>query len=376
MAVLLYITLVFGYIYEDSDSLLIENDTLTMCGVHQYTLKVHLTDSARLFVRSASGSTDSTGWLILNAPLIVIRDSSSIIGSARGYKGGYTNSHPWGYGPGGGSAGGVSGGGGGGGAYGGNGGVGGDIYGGSGGIAYGDSADTLIEMGSGGGAGRLTVVISNGGSGGASISLQGECVMLDSSTIETNGQNGETGLAGLEGSGAGAGGGVRIWTDTVAMHHVTIDVRGGAGGDAAYGGGGGGSGGRIKIFYTTEIDTSGVAYFVAGGNGGQGNPQFPASSAGDSGSLYIGVFTGINELITQNLPALSIRPNPVRNMVNITIEKFPTTARLYDVSGRLIMKLELLQERERVDLSALRCGIYFMVIENHPSQPGKIVVID
>jgi hypothetical protein len=225
MFVFLCIALLFGYIYEDSDSLLIENDTLTKCGLHQYALKVHLKDNAILFVRIASGAQDTTGWLTLQAPLIVIHDSSSIIGSERGYKGGYLNSHPWGYGPGGGSAGGVSGGAGGGGAYGGNGGIGGDYYGGSGGSAYGTASDTVIEMGSGGGAGRLSVVISSGGSGGASISMHGECIMVDSSSIETNGQNGETGLAGLEGSGGGAAGGVRLWADTVSMHDVSISVR-------------------------------------------------------------------------------------------------------------------------------------------------------
>jgi len=216
MTLFLFITLFFGYIYEDTDSLLVDNDTLTICGNHQYLHKVHLKNHGELSVRAATGAPDSTGWLALDAPLIVIVDSSSINGSERGYRGAYLNSHPWGYGPGGGNAGGVSGGGGGGGAYGGDGGVGGDLYGGTGGTAYGDSADTLIEMGSGGGAGRLSVVDGTGGSGGAAISLRGNIIEMDSSSIIADGQSGSNGS--VEAGGGGAGGGVMIWADTVSIH--------------------------------------------------------------------------------------------------------------------------------------------------------------
>jgi hypothetical protein len=102
----------------------------------------------------------------------------------------------------------------------------------------------------------------------------------------------------------------------------------------------------------------------------------PASSAGDSGSVYIGVFTGIEELLTQNLRPLSIQPNPVRNTANITIERFPAKAGIYDVSGRLMMTIVLRQGRESIDLSELRRGVYFIVLQDHPSPPYKIVVID
>ncbi|UCF71336.1 MAG: T9SS type A sorting domain-containing protein [candidate division WOR-3 bacterium] len=375
MVVLLCITLIFGYIYEDNDSLLIINDTLTRCGIHQYALKLHLTDNARLFVRSASGAPDTTGWLSLQAPLIVIRDSSSIIGSERGHEGGYLNSHPWGYGPGGGSAGGVSGGGGGGGAYGGNGGTGGDYSGGSGGIEYGTASDTTIEMGSGGGAGRLSVVISNGGSGGASISMAGTCIRIESSSIESNGQSGETGLAGLEASGGGAGGGVRILADTVSIHDASISAYGGTGGDASFGGGGGGSGGRVKIFYAIAIDTTGIALYVTGGNGGQGDPQLPASSSGDSGSVHIGVYTGVDELHARSLSTISIQPNPATNFAEIITERFPARGAIYDVSGRLSMKVTLHKEHAEVDLRTLERGVYFLILENHSCRPYKFVVV-
>ncbi len=375
MTILLYMFLILGYIYEDSDSLLVDNDSLTICGNHVYALKINIRNNSQLFVRNATGAPDSTGWLSLHAPLIVIGDSSIIDGSEKGYKGGYLNSHPWGYGPGGGNAGGVSGGAGGGGAYGGNGGSGGDLYGGAGGAAYGDPADTSIQMGSGGGAGRLSVVISSGGSGGASLLLHGNLADINSSSIQSNGQNGETG-AGLEASGGGAGGGIMIWADTVLMSDVTIEAVGGNGGDAAFGGGGGGSGGRIKILFSSQLDTSAVTYTAEGGPGGIGDPGLPSSSAGDIGTIHIGIFTGITDLTNEMLNVIRVQPNPARCMVNITTEIIPVQIRMYDIAGRLIKSFRLLNHRETADLRGLERGVYFMIAENHELKPCKIVLIN
>ena len=374
MELILYISLLVGYIYEDGDSLIVYNDTLNICGNHVYAIKVHVSDNAQLVIREATGAPDSTGWLSLFAPLITIDDSSSIEGSGKGYNGGYLNSHPWGYGPGGGSPGGVSGGAGGGGAYGGNGGAGGDYYGGTGGTPYGDPADTVIQMGSGGGAGRLSVVISNGGSGGASLSLRGGLVDLNSSSIKTNGQNGETG-AGLEASGGGAGGGVIVWADTAMMNASLIEAAGGNGGDAAFGGGGGGSGGRVKVLFSSSLDTSGVTYGVQGGTGGIGDPGLPGSTDGDTGTIHIDVFTGINEMVNVWGLIFHVQPNPTRGIVNITTKAAPLTVKIYDIAGRLAMSLYLTDERETVDLSNLQRGVYFMNVGDSLTRPCKIVLL-
>lgn len=372
---LLYMLLILGYVYEDSDSLIVYDDTLTICGNHNYAIKIDIGDNSELFIREASGAPDSTGWLALTAPTITIDDLSSIEGSEKGYKGGYLNSHPWGYGPGGGSAGGVSGGAGGGGGYGGNGGAGGDYYGGAGGNSYGDPADTIIQMGSGGGAGRLSVVISTGGNGGAALSLRGSFVEITSSSITNNGQNGETG-AGLEASGGGAGGGIIVWADTVLMHNLTIEATGGNGGDAAFGGGGGGSGGRIKVLFSSYIDTSGVMYRVQGGIAGTGDPGLPGSTPGDSGTVRITVFTGITEARGVSGQVLCVHPNPTHGILSIKAKVAPANVKLYDISGRLAMSLNLRSQSEMVDLSMLQPGVYFIVADNQDRRPYKIILID
>lgn len=375
MVVLLYIALMFGYIYEDSDSLLVENDTITMCGAHQYALKVHIRDTAQVFVRGSSGLADSTGWLKFEAPLIILCDSSVIDGAGKGFRGGYLNSHPAGYGPGGGGAGGLSGGGGGGGAYGGDGGSGGDFYGGPGGTAYGTVEDTAIAMGSGGGAGRLTAVISNGGSGGASITLRAARLEIDSAQVEVSGQDGETG-SGLEGSGAGAGGGIRIWADTVHVHQAMLRAQGSRGGDAAFGGGGGGAGGRVKIFYVSTLDTSGVECQVAGGAPGIGDPQYPPSTAGNDGSCHVGTWTGIAEVVAGYCAGFSIQPNPARGRACITTRIVPSRIVIFDAAGRRVMELHLRQQRQIVDLSRLAPGIYFLADGQGTPLRRKIIAVE
>jgi len=370
MTVFLFTALFFGYIYEDIDSLLVANDTLTMCGNHQYLCKVHLKNYGELFVRAATGAVDSTGWLVLNAPLIVITGSSSINGSERGCKGAYLNSHPWGYGPGGGNAGGVSGGGGGGGAYGGDGGIGGDNYGGAGGTAYGDSADTLVEMGSGGGAGRLSVVDGTGGSGGGSVSLRGTVIGIDSSDILVRGQRGYDGS--VEAGGGGAGGGLLIWADTVLLHHVTINATGGNGGDAPYGGGGGAGGGRIKILYVSVMDSLNTTFLAQGGNAGTGaygNPQ-----PGMPGSIYIGMHTSIHEIASVPRQTLVIQPNPSKGVIQLQTTCLPTDIHVYDCTGRNVRTIYLAIRNELIDLRDLPPGVYFLNAPNAGRLLGKLII--
>jgi hypothetical protein len=360
-----------GYVYEDSDSLLVDNDTLTICGNHQYALKVHIKNHAQLFVRSATGAPDSTGWLKLDAPLIIITGQSIMDGSERGHSGAYMNNHPWGYGPGGGGAGGVSGGAGGGGGYGGAGGVGGDNYGGTGGIAYGDSVDTLIHMGSGGGAGRLSVVDGAGGAGGAELCLRGTAIEIDSSEMRLSGQRGNDGS--VEAGGGGAGGGFMVISDTVRLHSIMINASGGAGGDAPFGGGGGAGGGRIKIFYSQYLDTSVVTAYVNGGSaggGGYGNPQ-----PGSSGSVYFGVPTGIHEIVSALGTPLQISPNPTSGIVRYHAQRTPQVVTVYGCDGRIVMIKRLSDEAGIINLDNAPPGIYFLKSDVPGSKAKKLILI-
>ncbi len=364
-------SLFFGYIYEDNDSLIVQNDSLVICGNHQYNIKVHISNSGKLKVRPWNAGLDSLGRLSINAPLITIEDSSSIVGSEFGYYGAYMNSHSWGYGPGGGGAGGVSGGAGGGGAYGGDGGAGGDTYPGAGGSAYGDAQDTLIDIGSGGGAGRLSVVDGAGGDGGAQISLKAQYLFVDSSYILTNGQRGYDGS--VEAGGGGAGGGVMLWADSMVIHHAEITADGGNGGDGSYGGGGGAGGGRIKIFYTNYLDTTYIATSAQGGvagTGAYGNPE-----PGSPGTIHVAQIIGIKEIASELDPKFSLQSHIVRYQAIVHVTEPPVILHLYDATGCLVKSFRLEKTTEYLRFGDLVQGVYFLKTGLKNNRVEKIVLL-
>ena len=372
MPALLYIAFMLGYIYEDSDSLIVYNDTLTICGMHTYDQKVHLADTAKLRVRPWTGS-DSTGWLVLNAPDIRLEGSSAIRANAAGFWGG-TNTHPDGYGPGGGAAGNPGGGAGGGAGYGGPGGDGGGSPG-SAGIAYGSLSDTVIQMGSGGGAGRLGAVEGFGGNAGGSICLKAGTLVIDSSSLTANGETGDT--AAMVAGGGGSGGGIMVWADTVTIRTAAIEADGGPGGpvDPEYGyGGGGAAGGRIKIFYASFVDSTDLTLSVQGGTagiGGWGNGQ-----PGSPGTIFVDQVVGLLEIATGVRSGLRVTPNPARDIVAINVAAGPVWCAVFDATGRQMMALAVTHTSARVDLGALPRGVYFLTVGHGDRGPHKLVLIE
>ncbi len=365
MVVFLCVALLFGYIYEDADSLLILNDSLVMCGYHQYNLKVHLNNNAKLKVRLWNG-IDSTGKIILQAPLIHIHGSSIVQGTGFGYSGG-TNTHPDGYGPGYGHAG-VSGGGGGAG-YGGAGGQGGDVNPGAGGVSYGNMSDTTIDRGSGGGAGRLGLVDGFGGNGGALVYLRGHKILIDTASVLSNGMRGNDGS--YEAGGGGAGGGIKICADTVLLRNAILSAKGGAGGDAAGGGGGGAGGGRIKIF-NTFIDTVSLSVSVSGGNGGTGG--YGNGQSGSNGTLYFGPLVSLEEVSQDSGQMFFVQPHITTGGINVYCVKSKSVIAVYNISGRCVKRLSVTRILSHIDLSDMSEGVYF-IREQHSRVVEKIVLV-
>lgn len=368
MITLCMLTLLFGYVYEDSDSLIVIDDSLIICGSHHYTTKIDISKST-LTVRQWV-ATDSTGWLFLDAPYIYLHDSSTINGSHAGYRGG-TIPHPDGYGPGYGEGGGGNGGGGGGAGYGGHGGQGGDNYPGSGGTAYGSDSDTIIHMGSGGGAGRLSAVDGHGGNGGAQVCLRGQKIVIDSSYIYAHGEAGMDGS--LEAGGGGSGGSIMVRGDSVLMHTAGLHANGGSGGDASYGGGGGAGGGRIKIFYSLYLDTSEMNLSVAEGAAGSGSYGEP--KPGTPGSTYTGLIVGITEVAERIDCGAKINANPVRDGFTITLEEVPAFLKVYDIAGRAVKALWIKNHTEYIRLDNMKQGVYFLRLDKGSKQIGKVILL-
>jgi hypothetical protein len=363
----------FTFIYEDSDSLIVYNDSLTMAGHHAYNHKVHLSNAA-ITISPWSGVADTTGWLILDAPEITCDCNSSFLGSGQGYWGG-SSGHGDGYGPGAGGEGGISGGGGGGAGYGGAGGDGGDYYPGSGGSTYGVQGDTVIEMGSGGGAGQYISTIDGfGGNGGAMVRLQGGLVILDSTDCLVAGDQGASGYIGFEGGGGGSGGGILILAYGIYIHHTNLLAHGGDGAGSEWGGGGGGGGGRIKIFYFDTLDTTGLACAATGGDGGTGY-QGSDGEPGDDGTIHIEHLVGIR-VQKKTLPSLTLlKTNPVGHSVILEYPDHPAMLKVHDINGRLLCTHTLVRRISTIPLNELPTGVYFLSIENRPVGVIKIIVV-
>lgn len=362
-----------NFIYEDSDSLIVYEDTLTMAGDHSYNIKIAFRN-AHITITQWSGASDSTGWLMLAAPRITCQLQTIIQGSGSGYWGGLSG-HGDGYGPGAGEVGGISGGGGGGAGYGGAGGNGGDYYPGSGGGAYGDPSDTLIEIGSGGGAGQYVSAIDGyGGSGGALIKIRGQNIAIDSTDIISNGFDGSSGYIGFEGGGGGSGGGILILSDTTYLRYSSFTARGGDGAGSEYGGGGGAGGGRIKVLYTTLMDTLEFLATVTGGTGGTGY-QGTNGAPGENGSIHIAPLVGIQENAAP-IPALAvINGNIVAHALTVYCKETPATLSIYDATGRLMLVSALTTSITMIPMHGLHNGIYFLSLNDHPARCIKIVVI-
>lgn len=178
--------------------------------------------------------------------------------------------------------------------------------GGSAGSTYGDSTTDAIGtvyMGSGGGGGgggsECCHTASNvygtqggtGGSGGGALRIYAPYGYIEiHGDILADGGNGGNGGNGAEygcsggasggGGGSGASGGqVVLKAVTLNLSSSSIDASAGSGGGAGSGAkdspagatGNAGGGGRIKLFYNTTVDTSGMSYDVTGANAGSYN---------------------------------------------------------------------------------------------------------
>ncbi|MDT8400715.1 MAG: gliding motility-associated C-terminal domain-containing protein [Bacteroidales bacterium] len=153
-----------------------------------------------------------------------------------------------------------------------------------------DAADfsTRVLMGSGGGGSGFSGsgTGSGGAAGGGIVLILTDSLLANGHTIRANGDSVTVVASGDGGAGGGGGGGsVVVSARTYAASELTIEARGGAGGNSseAFGTGGGGGGGLIWLSgdgTQTELSVN-----VAGGSAGiinypAGAPQGSAGGAG------------------------------------------------------------------------------------------------
>lgn len=169
--------------------------------------------------------------------------------------------------------------GGGGGSNAGAGGQGGNSWnsnlavGGRGGASFAVAPSRLI-LGGGGGAGsrnNSSGTASHGGAGGGIVLIRAG-MASGTGTITANGLTGNT-PENDGGGGGGAGGSVMVFVQTGGLAGLTVQARGGAGGNAdvggvAHGPGGGGGGGYVALSAAATVSVAGgtQGYTVSPGN--------------------------------------------------------------------------------------------------------------
>lgn len=134
----------------------------------------------------------------------------------------------------------------------------------AGGLSYPDPLDPLLA-GSAGGAARPTGagIPSRGGHGGGLVILEAAEIRIDGQVLARGGD----GISVLDlGSGGGAGGSIRIIAHALSGAGV-ISARGGHGGTGAVYNGGGGGGG-VVLFRTGDGTNGGLPVEVGGGQSG------------------------------------------------------------------------------------------------------------
>ncbi len=172
----------------------------------------------------------------------------------------------------------------------------------------------------------------------------------------------------------GSGGGIMIWADSAIIHNSVMNANGGNGANSELGGGGGAGGGRIKIFYTTSLDTSDIVLLVQGGTGGIGFQGIDGDS-GMPGSIHIEPIVGITEIANTVTKNFYIHSNPVKDIAKITCANTPLKLHLYDVSGRLVKTIWLKNNTEFVHLNDLEQGVYFLKSNKENKPAHKIILL-
>jgi hypothetical protein len=78
--------------------------------------------------------------------------------------------------------------------------------------------------------------------------------------------------------------------------------------------------------------------------------------------LYFDLQTSVTENTPPNECKLTVFPNPVENAISIqNIPEGTTSVFIYRVDGKLLLKTQISSEKETIDVSNLKCGLYMIV---------------
>ena len=68
-------------------------------------------------------------------------------------------------------------------------------------------------------------------------------------------------------------------------------------------------------------------------------------------------------------------PNPANNYITVRTEEIGSTLRIIDISGRLMHTGQVWNSSQRVDLSGVNAGVYFISIESERKRITKKLIV-
>lgn len=211
-------------------------------------------------------------------------------------------------------------------------------------------ADRIIVAGGGGGGNGYSTYTGNGGNAGGVTGSSGGSSRAASYT----GGGGSQTAGGTSATGGIASysmqGGLGIGGD----YKSNATLGGTAGGGGYYGGGsghwGGASGGGSSYIGTGIVGGTTIGFGQAG--------FVPNPDVTGNGSVTITTTLSSSEVDIKN--ELSIYPNPATDFLNITKASEKATYKIFNVSGVLVLKGAI--TNEKIDVSSLSKGVYVISI--------------
>ena len=81
--------------------------------------------------------------------------------------------------------------------------------------------------------------------------------------------------------------------------------------------------------------------------------------------MYEPSFVGTNSISeTPSKNEIQISPNPTKDILRITTNKFPESVNVYSITGNYLKQFDLKAMNESINISNFSSGIYFLKTEN------------
>ena len=86
-------------------------------------------------------------------------------------------------------------------------------------------------------------------------------------------------------------------------------------------------------------------------------------------------WTGVAQIVDDG--GINLYPNPVSNVLNVTVSKqpAPTDYRVYSISGKVVLQGKMINNPHQIDMSTLEEGLYFIELQSSEGRISKRISV-